>query len=116
MQTQLYTVTFQRHQDISVFDKKGKLIDKKQELIEQTICDLPLQTAKMYRDKTENCIVMLQVNEPGRQTARREKVRFLDHERPSERSAKPKTAHPAQRNDRNEAARTGDMTAAINGA
>lgn len=114
---QLYIVTFKRRQCISVFDARGNKIEEKNELIEQTICDLPFTTASMYQGKTLDCVITRQVNSVDPvQRRRKDGVRFIEHERaasPRERKALPVKNAPTARPDVREAARTGDLSVAI---
>lgn len=104
--TTLYTVNFQRKKFITRYDMKGREIERKEELIDETIRDLPLATARSYVDKTGGMIVA-QYEDRGleKKPLYRGRVKFdyqKDHEgeRPVQKRAKrteeaPAPSHPA---------------------
>lgn len=53
----LYTVNFKRKKFVTRYDMKGRVVEQKEEWIDETIRDLPLATAQHYVDKTGAMIV-----------------------------------------------------------
>lgn len=114
---QLYTVILQNSHSVTRFDTRGKVIERKQTLVEQTIRDLPYSTAQMYLKTSAegHCKVITQsANTEGRG----DRVRFGDaKQRRAEHPAQTKLSpHPkVTRAERlAAAAATGDLSAAIN--
>ncbi|WLR90882.1 hypothetical protein [Shinella zoogloeoides] len=117
---QLYTVVLETKHLISTFNEKGQKIGQRTETIRQTICDLPHSTAMMYRTKDAASVTVTKqdMSDFGRGDGRRDIA-----QRSQKRSAAPITttkkapaARPAQQTSVQQAAATGNMTAAINAA
>lgn len=110
---QLYTVILQQPKMVSRFDHRGKLISDTTEYVQLTIRDLPYQTAKMYQttDSQGTCEIIAQersLEAFGRKTS----FKFDRKPIATEKKATAKTSAPKV--DKHAAARTGDMSAAIN--
>lgn len=117
--TQLYTVTFSQMKKVSRFDTKGNKISDTVELIPVTMRDLPLQTAQMYKrtQKYGTCEITPQAPSTGERERRYDRGNFSTRSKSgSGQSKKPakQAARPAPASSLQEAARTGDMSAAIN--
>ena len=119
---QLYTVKFDQARLVSKFDAKGNKIADQTIMVRQTIADLPLPTAQMYKQTDTHGTVeiirqdMSAFGRNGISEKRKHQVEFADVKSGRSSRAEParttKTAAPAP--DRHKAARTGDMSAAIN--
>ncbi|OCP22001.1 MULTISPECIES: hypothetical protein [unclassified Ensifer] len=112
---QLYSITYDQLTLISVFDDKGNRTGEREERVRVSMHDLPLQTAQMYRGKMTglNFEMTAQTavsNEQPRTSKRDRRV----HEDTSVQRAAARPAQPTKQQQINQAAATGDMTAAIN--
>lgn len=113
---QLYTVKLANKHIISCFDTKGKKIGERTDTIVQTICDLPHQTAMMYKSKDgDRCTVIAQ--EVARKDARRTNIQTREARQSASKiiqTKKSPTASPSrQSSNMQQAAMRGDMSAAI---
>jgi hypothetical protein len=119
---QFYTVVLQNLHMVSRFDAKGRKIGETHTWVEQTMHDLPLQTAQMYIDKDTTGKAKMFPQEPTRRVTehRRHEVRFGDVKAGKSMRAEPVRTAAAKKpavtpaSKTHEAARTGDMAAAIN--
>lgn len=113
---QLYTVVLETKHVISTFDAKGNKTGEKTDLIKHTIADLPHSTAMMYKTKDAASVTVIKqdMSDFGRGNGRRDIA-----QRSQKRAAAPITTTkkaPAARpaSTVQQAAATGNMTAAIN--
>jgi hypothetical protein len=119
--TQFYTVIIEKRHVISKFDERGRKIGETETTVEQTIADLPWQTAQMYQQKTPSCRIIKQ-DMAGFGDKRNHRVRFGDTKTGKSQRAEPTkldmpvakkpTAAPGA--GLRKAAETGDLAAAIN--
>jgi hypothetical protein len=111
---QLYSITYDQLTLISTFDSKGKKTGDREERVRVSMHDLPLSTAQMYRGKMSGLnFVMVAQTAISNEQPRAHRRDRREHESGSQRAA----ARPAQSSRQsqiNQAAETGDMTAAIN--
>lgn len=112
---QLYSIEYDQLTLISVFDAKGKKTGDREERVRVSMHDLPLQTAQMYRSKMTglNFVLIAQTavsNEQPRSYKRDRRA----HEDTSAQRAAARPSQPSKQQQINQAAATGDMTAAIN--
>ncbi|WP_276122612.1 hypothetical protein [Pararhizobium qamdonense] len=114
---QLYSIEYDQLALISTFDDKGNKVGEEEKRVRVTMNDLPLQTAQMYRGKMTglNFIMTEQVrshNERPRSYKRDRRDTDTSTQRAAARPSQP--AQPSKQSQINQAATTGDMTAAIN--
>lgn len=111
----LYTVNMTTKKLISQFDSRGNKIGDYEEKVSVSFHDLPLQTAKMYEEKNPGCVeIVAQAQTYG---DRRQitsggayKPRAVNASPAS--SKRPAASKPAA--SKHDAARTGDLAAALN--
>lgn len=113
---QLYTVKMTTKQIVSRYDDKGVKVEELVMDIPVTFHDLPLQTAQMYREKNPdgNVQIVQQIGVLNSERAR--PAQFASTRSRSEstpRASSPTKSKPAKSNVA-DAARSGDMSAAIN--
>ncbi|MER9176260.1 hypothetical protein NKH72_22030 [Mesorhizobium sp. M0955] len=113
---QLYTVKLLLCKMVSKFGPKGQLLSATEEDIEHVMHDLPWPTAQMYRDTSApgKCEIVRQTMSaaPATGERRRESV-YVGSPRASAPATPAKRKMTAQEK-REQAARTGDLAAAIN--
>ena len=107
---QLYTVILKHENSITRYDAKGKPIVTR-EVVEVKICDLPLQTAQMYRNTDKSTHGVTIIKQEAIQQSRSDQNRPVAT-RQSARPAQKKAAPPVHQI--NQAASTGNMAAALN--
>ncbi|MBX4911415.1 hypothetical protein HJA82_29315 [Rhizobium bangladeshense] len=111
---QLYSITYDQVTLISVFDSKGKKTGDREERVRVSMHDLPLQTAQMYRGKMSGLnFVMTAQTAISSEQPRSHKRDRRDYGATSK-SAAARPAQPSKQQQINQAAASGDMTAAIN--
>jgi len=113
---QLYTVILENKHLISTFDEKGRKTGERTELIKQTICDLPLPTAEMYRKKDAASVQIIKqdMREFGDRGRGRDVVRSAKKAASAPATKQAPAARPTHQTNVQQAAATGNMTAAIN--
>ncbi|AGC36104.1 hypothetical protein B7L88_gp060 [Rhizobium phage RHEph10] len=111
---QLYSITYDQVTQISTFDGKGNKIGDREERIRVSMHDLPLQTAQMYRGKMTGLnFVMTAQTAISNEQPRSHKRDRRDYSA-STQSAAARPAQPSKQQQINQAAATGDLTAALN--
>ncbi len=112
---QLYSITYDQLTLVSVFDEKGKKIADREERVRVSMHDLPLSTACMYRDKMTGLNFEMRAQTPGQSEQPRSYKRDHRREDAKVNSARA-AARPSQPSKQqiNQAAASGDLTAAIN--
>lgn len=118
----LWTVTIQRAQIVSRFDKRGKLIARDITKVPVTFCDLPYATAQMYLAKAPGDTTITQQIRSVEETRRKARERALPepYGRAINREGVPPKhlgsedfAHRREICELHEAAAAGDFAAAI---
>jgi hypothetical protein len=111
---QLYTITYDYVTRISTFDAKGNKTGDREERVRVSMHDLPLQTAQMYRGKMTGLnFVMTAQTAVSSEQPRSHKRERREYSAPTP-SAAARPAQPSKQQQINQAAATGDLTAAIN--
>ncbi|QIG69131.1 hypothetical protein EVB78_097 [Rhizobium phage RHph_N1_15] len=111
---QLYSITYDQVTQISTFDDKGKKTGEREERVRVSMHDLPLQTAQMYRDKMTGLnFVMSAQTAVSNDQPRSHKRDRRDYDA-TNKSAPARPAQPSKQQQINQAAASGDLTAAIN--
>lgn len=112
----LYTVNMTTKKLISRFDARGNKIDDYEEKISVSFHDLPLQTAQMYAEKNPGCVeIVAQTQTFGdRRSVSGGKTSYKPREFASSAPASGKRAAPKPAVNKHDAARTGDLAAALN--
>lgn len=107
---QYYSVTIEQKHTASIFDAKGELVRREERTITQTIRDLPWPTAKMYQDKDPYGTAKIEAQAP---ILPRDKGSRTYGKHSATKSA-PSARPAAQNNAITNAAKTGNLAAAIN--
>ena len=105
---QLYTISYDKLTKVSTFDQRGNKTGERVERLRLSMHALPLQTARMYQSMMTDHNFTMEPYVSGD-----EKPSYT-HRKQS--AAKKQAARPAKskQSAQNEAARTGDLSAAIN--
>lgn len=114
---QLYTVIIQQQSIVSSFDSKGNKTSEESKMIEVTIRDMPDATARMYKstDPHGTCQIIAQsASIPSARNDRSEYKRSDRNYAPARSHAPANTSKPSRQSAINQAAVTGDLSAAIN--
>ena len=119
---QLYTVKMTTKQIVSRFDDKGAKISESEILIPVTYTDLPLQTAQMYRSKNPDGNVQIIAQQAILNSARARPGQYASTGERRERkqvssyvpSSKPASKSAPKPSAVQNAAQSGDLSAAIN--
>lgn len=113
---QLYSITYDQLTLIATFDAMGNKTGDREERVRVSMHDLPLSTAQMYRDKMTGLNFVMTAQTPGQseqpRTYKRDRRREDSKVHTARAAARP--AQPSQQSQINQAAVTGDMTAALN--
>lgn len=110
---QLYRIEYDQLTHVSKFDAKGNLLERVEERVRVSMNDLPLPTAIMYREKMQGLNFKMAPQEIARETPRTNR-QHKTFERTEKRAVSNAPAAPTREQKVKEAAKAGDMTAAIN--